>query len=221
MNTELARRHMMTQQYRANNILDDDLLTLLQSTPRENFVPSEYEAFAFADMQIPLRKDADDARMLTPLLEAKILDAVKIKKTDKVLEIGTGSAYLTCLLGKLSQSVVSCDNNETFIQNANDKLVSHGVHHVELLHADGYAGLEDQGPFDVIIYTGALPQLPKSVSKQLNPGGRLFAFVGKSPVIKAYLFVKSMIDNSLEKSTLFETDLPMLHIENPTKEFVF
>ena len=220
MNTEYARRNMITQQFRTNDIVDDDLLTLLQSTPREHFVPTAYEHFAFADMMIPLSQDKSRC-MLTPLMEAKILKAVDIQSTDKVLEIGTGSAYLTCLLGKLADSVVSCDIHTEYLETAKHSLSTNGVHHVELVHHDGYEGYSEKGPFDVIIYTGAVPHLPKSLLKQLKPGGRLFAFVGRSPVVKAMLFTKDVDSDTLNKSVLFETDVPALHIAKPVKEFIF
>lgn len=220
MNTEIARRNMLTQQIRTCDILDEILLTLLQSTPREAFVPAQFESLAFADTDIPI---GHDEYMLNPLLEAKILKALALKPNDTVLEIGTGSAYLTCLMGKLSKQITSLDIHADFLEDARDRLSHHGVHQVELIEANGVEGYAASAPYDVIVYTGSLIRVPENIFDQLKPGGRLFAILGRAPVMEATLYQKKTAKaegQTISKHMLFETYVkPLQYIRS--KRFVF
>lgn len=217
MNIEQARTNMITQQLRTWEVLDENVLQTIDSTPREDFVPSDYKKLAFADMNIPL---AHHQQMLTPKEEARLLQALNLQGTETVLEIGTGSGYMTALLAKMAKYVYSIDIFPDFTQQAQVKLASHNINNATLLTADAARGWEQQGPYDAIMITGALPFLPESFRNSLKPGGRLVAILGHPPAMEATLIKRSERSTwSTEK--LFETVVPLLQNAIQPSAFAF
>jgi protein-L-isoaspartate(D-aspartate) O-methyltransferase len=213
---EQARFNMIEQQIRTWEVLDPVVLNLLHQVPREEFVPVPYRGLAFADLEIPL---GSGEYMLSPKLEARMLQALEIKKTDSVLEIGTGSGYMTALLAKLAKEVYSVERNADLSALAAQRLVAHGISNIILEVGDGAHGWgNDQ--FDVIVLTGSLPVLPTRFEQQLKPGGRLLAVVGAAPVMEAVL-VTCIGPGVYSRTVLFETSIPPLVNAVQPKHFSF
>lgn len=206
MDTEAARTNMIKQQIRTWDILDEAVLNLLSNTPREDFVPKSYRRLAFADMHIPLQHGQF---MMSPVVEGKVIQALEITKQDKILEIGTGSGYITALLAKSGQHVYSIDAHEDFITQATKKLAEHGIDNVSFEQGDATGGWAKQQPYDVICVTGSLPYIDPNLMKELALGGRLFAIVGEGPSMRATL-VKRISEDDWSEVHLFETSLPPL-----------
>jgi protein-L-isoaspartate(D-aspartate) O-methyltransferase len=211
MNFEVARAQMLGQQIRAWEVLDDRVLRTLERTPRERFVPEEYRDLAFADTEIPL---PHGQAMLAPKIEGRLLQALQIEPIDEVLEIGTGTGYLTAALSRLARRVVSVDIYPEFVEGARAKIAAENLHNVELKTADGLS-LELGGRFDAIAVTGSLPVLDDYFVRMLRPLGRLFVVVGRAPVMEARLITLSANGESTSES-LFETVLtPLVNAERP------
>jgi protein-L-isoaspartate(D-aspartate) O-methyltransferase len=226
MNTQIdfeqARLNMIEQQIRTWEVLDQDVLDLIYQVHREDFVPSNYKQLALADTNIPL---ANGQVMMTPKLEARVLQAVALQKNDRVLEIGTGSAYLTALIAKKVQQLDSVDIFADFTNDALAKLENYQIENVQLHTGDVLSNWKNQTSYDVIIITGSMSKLDQSLQddhvdvggriksgtfiEQLTEAGRLFAIVGKSPVMEARLITR-VGDKEWSSEILFETDLPAL-----------
>ena len=210
MNTQIdfeqARLNMIEQQIRTWEVLDQDVLDLIYQVHREDFVPDNYKQLALADTNIPL---ANGQLMMTPKLEARLLQAVALQKNDRVLEIGTGSAYLTALIAKRVQQVDSVDIFPDFTKEAAVKLENYQLENVQLHTGDVLSDWKTQAPYDVIIVTGSMSELDQSLQAQLTEAGRLFVIVGKSPVMEARLITR-VGDKEWSSEILFETDLPAL-----------
>ncbi|HKB82716.1 MAG TPA: protein-L-isoaspartate O-methyltransferase, partial [Burkholderiales bacterium] len=187
MNMEQARLNMVESQIRTWEVLDQTVLDLLLSVRREEFVPEKYRDLAFADMEIPL---GFGEAMLAPKMEARMVQELGVRKTDKILEIGTGSGYVTALLAKLGGQVVTVERIKEFSQAATRRIAGHGIRNVQLHAGDGSEGWPAQAPYDVILLTGSVPVLSESFQKQLSPGGRLLAVIGESPVMTACLITR-------------------------------
>ena len=215
MNFEQARFNMIEQQIRTWEVLDQDVLDLLMEIRREDFIPEEYKQLALADTQIPL---AHGQVSMTPKVEARILQSVDIQTKDKVLEIGTGCAYLTALLAKSASKVTSVDIYPDFTEQAITKLKQYNIKNVALETGDAIAGW-GADPYDVIVVTGSVPLLESHYQRQLAPGGRLFIIVGHSPVMEALLITR-VGDNEWAKEVLFETDIPALIGAKENKQFM-
>jgi protein-L-isoaspartate(D-aspartate) O-methyltransferase len=213
---EQARFNMIEQQIRTWEVLDPKVLDLLKHVPRENFVPERYQGLAFADLEIPL---GHGQVMLSPKLEARMLQALDIKKTDSVLEIGTGSGYMTALLAKLAKEVYSVELISELSAAAAQKLVAHGISNIILEVGDGAHGWKDD-VFDVIVLTGSLPILPKVFEQQLKVGGRLLAVVGEAPAMEAIL-VNCVSAGVYRRVSLFETSVPSLMNATQPERFAF
>ena len=192
MNVEQARFNMIEQQIRPWGVLDAHVLDLLAAVRREDFVPPQHRALAFADLQIPL-KDSEAAVaagqvMLAPRVEARMLQDLQVAKHEKVLEIGTGSGFMAALLGHRAQRVLTLEIDNDLAQTAHANLQRAGVLNVEVRVADGAtADLSADGPFDVIALSGSVGQLPERLLNLLKPGGRLMAIVGDEPIMRATL----------------------------------
>lgn len=212
-----ARINMIKQQLRTGDVLNEQILDLYDLIPREDFVPELLRQFAYSDMQIPL---THDQRMLTPLEEGKILQGLELHGNETILEIGTGSGFLTAMLSKLCKKVISVDYYSEFTQNAAAKFKKHKCNNVELITGDGCRGWLEKAPYDVVIFTGALEELTQTHRLQVIPGGKLFAIIGKSPVLQAQLYQLSH-DEIWTSTILFETDIPALVDQLKRKEFVF
>lgn len=213
-NLDTARFNMVEQQIRTWEVLDPRVLDLLHAVPRENFVPPQYQGVAYADTNIPL----DEGQfMLPPRVVARILQALQPQRMDRVLEVGTGSGYLTRLLASLSAHVVSLEVSPTLHAKAAARLKAEGVRNVTLVHADGVHGWETDAPYDAIAFTGSLPELDPAVKQQLKLGGRLFAIVGRSPAMEAQLTTR-VSANEWATTSLFETVVaPLTGAEEPRK----
>lgn len=217
INVESARHNMVVSQIRTGSVLDDRILELADRGPREDFVPEALRNLAFVDMQIPL---GHGEVMMAPLVEARLLQALDIKPTDKILEIGTGCGYMTWLLSQLGARVHSVEIRAEFMARAAAKLAAHGVRNVELEIGDGARGWDRHAPYNVILVTGSLPVLPEGFTKTLATGGRLIAIVGQSPAMEAQRITR-ITNVGFDTRSLFETEIPPL-INAPTPSaFVF
>ena len=205
MNTDFARQQMVKQQVRAWDVLDTDILDLLIDLPREQFVPSGFESLAFADTEIPL---GHGQYMMTPTLEGRVLQSLKMSKADSVLEIGTGSGFLTACIARLANSVTSIDIHEDFLETASANLEDSGISNFELMAMDATQQLPD-GEFDAIVVTGSIEVFDPRYKIALKPGGRLFVVVGRGPAMDARLLHRRSDDRWLTRS-LFETELAPL-----------
>ena len=196
MNVEQARFNMIEQQIRPWDVLDAHVLELLAVVRREDFVPAAHRALAFADLEIPL-KDSDAAIaagqvMLAPRVEARMLQDLQVGKHEKVLEIGAGSGFMAALLGHRAQRVLTRELDTELARTAHANLQRAGVLNVEVRVADGaQADLSGDGPFDAILLSGSVAQLPDALLALLKPGGRLLAIVGDEPVMRATLVRKA------------------------------
>jgi protein-L-isoaspartate(D-aspartate) O-methyltransferase len=192
MNIETARFNMIEQQIRPWEVLDGQVLSLLSIVKRENFVPLAHKALAFADMEIPLQSSGSKGQcMLAPKVEARLLQDADIKATDKVLEVGTGSGYMAALLAQQAASVLSFEIDPALAQMARTHLQNEGIANVEVRQADGSHGTPADGPFDVIVLSGSVPDVPQHLLKQLKLGGRLLAIVGEEPVMRASVITRN------------------------------
>jgi protein-L-isoaspartate(D-aspartate) O-methyltransferase len=217
MDLEQARFNMVEQQIRPWEVLDQTVLDLLFKVRREEFVPAAYRSLAFFDMEIPLGQGES---MWSPKLEARALQALQLKKTDKVLEVGTGSGYLTALLASLAGHVYSVEIHPDFIKDAETRLKAHGFDNITLETGDASLGWEKHAPYDVIIVTGSLPVMPTNLPAQLAPGGRLFAITGDDPVMEAQL-ITCVSHGVFRTESLFETSVkPLINAPQPER-FVF
>ena len=206
MNIEQARFNMIEQQIRPWEVLDPVVLDLLFVVKREDFVPAAYRNLAFADMEIPI---GSGQVMLAPRVEARLLQELGIKKTDKVLEIGTGSGYMAALLAARAEHVVSVEARPEIAEFARQNLERAGVANVSVEVGNGANGWPARGPYDVIVVSGSLPALPDALLKQLRLGGRLAAIVGTAPVMEAQL-VTCSAEGVYNTVNLFETVVPAL-----------
>lgn len=205
MNTDFARQQMVKQQARAWEVYSDSVLNVLKNVPREQFVPAAYEALAFADTEIPL---AHGQFMMTPTIEGRALQALQLNGTESVLEIGTGSGFLTACLATLAGQVSSVDLYDSFLSDAKLKLDAIGISNVDLLQMDATQELPD-GLFDAIVVTGSMQLFDPRLTESLNPDGKLFVVVGDAPAMTAKLVTKTG-SNDWQTESLFETELAAL-----------
>lgn len=217
MNFEQARFNMVEQQIRPWEVLDSRVLALLESIHREDFVPVRYRKLAFADLSIPLDHGQT---MMRPKVEARMLQALELEEDETVLEIGTGSGFVTACLAALAKRVVSVEIFEDLYEGASLKLRDKDVQNVELFVGDVMRGWQPEQAHDVVVVTGSVPDVPEPFLGWVNPGGRLFAVTGDSPAMEARLYRRTGVTEWSVES-LFETDLPRLvHSEEPP-EFEF
>jgi protein-L-isoaspartate(D-aspartate) O-methyltransferase len=210
-NAEAARLQMVSQQVRAWAVLEPRVLEVLTEVRREAFVPAAHRRLAFADTAIPL---GDGQHMMTPQVEGRLLQALEVAPTDRVLEIGTGSGFLAACLGRLGSGVTTLEIRPALADHARRALREAGARNCEVVVADAFAW-EPPGPFDCIAVTGSLPVDAARFEGWLAPGGRLFAVVGTGPAMEA-LRVRRAADGSLSRESLFETVLdPLDHAPRP------
>jgi len=214
LNFEEARHNMIVQQIQPWNVRDDKVLDLLQRLPREDFVPTKYKEHAFTDINIALENGQE---MMSPKLEASMLQALQIQEQDKVLEIGTGTGYVTALLASQSRHVITVDIDEGVQKRAAEKLKAHQITNVTYEVGDAASGWVEQKPYDVIAITGSLPVLPEIFQRSLTVGGRLFAVVGDAPVMEAILITR-ISETEWAHKTLFETSItPLINAVKPER----
>jgi protein-L-isoaspartate(D-aspartate) O-methyltransferase len=202
MNTDFARQQMVDQQVRAWDVLDTDILDVLKNVPREQFVPASFESLAFADTEIPI---GHGQSMMTPTIEGRVLQALRLKPAEAVLEVGTGTGFLAACIARLAASVTSIDIYDDLLEKATVNLEDTGIEDVELLQMDATRELP-QAHFDVIAVTGSIQTFDPRFIMALKPAGRLFIIVGDSPVMEARL-VQRTGDNEWQAEVLFETDV--------------
>ena len=217
MDFEVARANMVESQIRTWEVLDQRVLDLVLEVKRESFVPPAYRDLAFADMEIPL---GHGEVMLAPKLEARLVQELGLNPTDRVLEIGTGSGYMTALLARLAAQVVSVEIVPDFSRAAAARLAESGIRNATLEIGDGALGWARSAPYDAILVTGSLPMLPEDFPAQLAPGGRLIAVVGRAPIMTAQL-VTCLAPGKITTVGLFETSIPPLKHAREPERFVF
>jgi len=216
MNLEQARFNMVEQQIRTWDVLDQEILDLLFKVKRENFVLPEYRSLAFADVEIPL---GFGQRMWAPKMEARVLQEIELRQGDSVLEIGTGSGYMTALLASRSRTVTSVEIVPELQQAAAARLRAAHIDNVTLEQGDASRGWGKQ-TYDAIVLTASTPVLSDSWLEQLSPGGRLFAVVGDAPAMSARLY-RSTAPGAIASETLFETVIAPLTNAPQPERFVF
>ena len=211
MNFEQARSNMVEQQIRTWEVLDQAVLDLLYAVPREDFVPADCRTLAFADLEIPI---GEGEKMMAPKVEARIVQELALRKTDRVLEVGTGSGYLTALLAHRAAHVHSVEIRPALAAFGRGNLERQGVDNVTLEIGDGARGDPKRAPYDAIVLTGSTPVLPRALLEQLAPGARLFAVVGEPPVMVARL-VTCTAPGAYRTAELFDTLLaPLVNAEH-------
>ena len=217
LNFDVARRNMIESQIRTWDVLEERILELAARLPREDYVPKQYRNLAFMDFNIPL---GHGEVMMSPKLEARLLQELEISPTDKILEIGTGSGYMTALLAALGRHVVSVEIRPEFTAEAATKLAHHGVRNITLETGDGARGWERQKPYDVILLTGSTPLLSEAFQQSLAMGGRLIAIVGEAPTMDVRR-IRHLTEHAFEEESLFETVIPPLRNALEPPRFVF
>lgn len=215
-NLEQARRNMIVQQIRPWEVLNERILDTLVQVPREEFVQPAFRSLAFVDMEIPL---GHGHAMMAPRVEGRMLQSLDPGPADMVLEIGTGSGYVSALLAQLAKHVYSVDIHPEFTEAAAARLAARGIDNVTLDTGDAADGWSGRSSFDVIAVTGSLPELPESLKRQLNIGGRMFAVIGNSPAMEACLITR-VGEQEWRGQSLFETDLTPLENAKRTERFV-
>jgi protein-L-isoaspartate(D-aspartate) O-methyltransferase len=216
-NPETARFNMIAQQIRPWEVIDERVLHLYDAIPRERFVGDEYLGLAYADIAVPI---GEGEQMMKPVQEARMLQALDVQPGDSVLEIGTGSGFLTACLARLGGVVTSYEIHPRLSESAAHRLGTLNVKNVELVAGDGLHASLAPETFKVIAVTGSLPDQPIFLENLLAPGGRMFVVVGQGPVMSAKLISRNA-DGELWRENLFETVLPALHNAPKTEHFVF
>ena len=214
---ELARFNMIEQQIRPAEVLDPTVLNTIAEVHREQFVPRAYRELAFSDTNIPL---TNTEVMMSPIQEARLLQAVNVQPDDNILEIGTGSGYLTALLATLGDHVTSVEIDQSLSESAAQKLRANNIKNVTLEVSDGARGWPGRAPYDVIAITGSLPVMVDEFKQQLKPAGRLFVIVGSKPAMSAKLITR-VNENQWAEEELFETVIEPLQNAKKPSEFVF
>lgn len=214
LNFAQARMAMVEQQIRPWEVLDPRVLATLASVPREDFVPAAHRHLAYADLPLPL---AHCETMMKPIVEGRLLQALSIEPEDDVLEIGTGSGYLTSCLARLAREVVSIDIHTDFIVQAQQRLAQYQLNNVRLQCSNALS-FQPSRQFDAIAVTAAVARLPALFGSWLKPGGRLFVIQGISPVQQALRITRR--GENLHEESLFETDVPYLRGAEPAPHFI-
>ena len=224
MNNELARFNMIEQQIRPWEVLDAAVLSLLATVRREDFVPQHHRALAFVDTQVPLLEgDAAGPCMLEPKVEARLLQALQVQRHESVLEIGTGSGFMAALLAHRAQHVITLECRPALAQMARENLARNGIVNAtvfDVTSAVGAQGRLSDAPFDVIMLSGSVAEVPKALLQQLKPGGRLAAVVGQPPVMRARL-VTRVGNDAWSQTDLFDTVAPRLEGFGEPSRFAF
>lgn len=217
MDFERARFNMVEQQIRPWDVLDPDVLDLMMTVKREEFVPPAYRSLAFADIEVPL---GNGHAMLPPRVEARIVQAVAPRRSDRVLLVGAGSGYLAALIGARAEEVVAVDIDPALVDMARANLQRAHVTNVTVLQGDAAEGWSKNAPYDVIVITGSMPEVPATLRAQLKAGGRLFAIVGEAPAMTAQL-VTCNAEGACQTVGLFETNVAPLANAPRKEQFSF
>tara|TARA_Y100001970_G_scaffold160335_1_gene196126 strand:- start:158 stop:814 length:657 start_codon:yes stop_codon:yes gene_type:complete len=206
MNIDDARKNMVDCQIKTWDVFDLDVLDAFEKVKRENFVPSAYHELAFADINLDI---GDSQKMMSPKVEARILQALALRKEDKVLEIGSGSGHMTALLAVLSKDVISFECRKNLFETARSNLKKAAIDNVRIYHGDGLTEYKQFAPYDVIVLSGATPNRQRIIEKSLAIGGRMFTIVGSGDVMEAKL-VQRISESNWHLENLFETSAEIL-----------
>ena len=217
MNFEQARFNMVEQQIRPWEVLDFGVLDVLMSVRREEFVPEAYKGVALSEAEIPL---GHGGSMLIPVIEGKVLQAVQVKRSDKVLEIGAGSGYFAALLAAKADWVRTVEIEPALVTMAHENLKRYGVENVIVEEGDAICGWPSKAPYDLIVVSGGVPFIPETLLQQLKVGGRLFAFVGEPQLMTATL-VTQVSEGNFRTESLFENAVPMMRNAPQKSQFKF
>ena len=201
MNIEQARFNMIEQQIRPWDVLDLGVLELLGIVKREEFLPPDLQALAFVDTEVPL---PGGQCMLSPKVEARILQELAVHKHERVLEIGAGSGHMAALLAHKAQHVATLEIDPHLAQFAAANLKRAGVMNAVVVQADGSRGLASEAPFDAVVLSGSVSEIPEALLSQLKVGGRMVAIVGSEPVMRALLITRTG-ERGFERRVLFDT----------------
>lgn len=219
---EQARFNMIEQQIRPWDVLDLGILDLLATVKREDFVPLAHKALAFVDMEIPLLGSEDEAMrkghcMLAPKVEARLLQDLKLTRSDRVLEIGAGSGFMAALLAHRAARVISLEIEPQLARMARENLQRAGIANVEVREADGSVATPAEGPFDAILLSGSVAEVPHRLLEQLKVGGRLAAITGMEPMMRA-TFITRTGESSYTTAQPWDTVAPRLvHFPEPSR----
>ncbi len=217
MNIELARFNMIEQQIRPWEVLDQAVLSLLATVRREDFVPPTLKALAFVDTQVPL---GDGQAMLEPKVEARLLQELQVQRHERVLEVGTGSGFMAALLAHRAMQVISLECRPALAASARASLARNGIVNAKVVDVSakaGALGLPGEAPFDAIVLSGSVAEVPHALLQQLKPGGRLVAVVGEEPIMRARLFTRAG-EAAYTETDLFDTVAPRLEgFAEPTR----
>ncbi len=206
MDIELAKFNMVEQQIRPWNVLNQQVLETMTTVPRENFVPPQHQALAFADINVPI---GDGQVMLQPKVEARLLQALELQRSDSVLQIGTGTGFAAALLATMAKHVESVEIRENLASQAQNNLLRNGIDNVDVVQGDASRGWRSEQSYDCIFISGSVVALPDAFVHALNDSGRLVAIVGGDPVMNAVL-VERIGSAKWDTAYLFETHLPAL-----------
>lgn len=217
MDMEQARFNMIEQQIRPWEVLDPEVLGLLAAVRREDFVPAAHRTLAFADIEMPL---GNGQTMLQPKIEARILQEVALRNTDIALEVGTGSGHMAALLAAKAEYVYSVEIDPQLAERARQNLERAGVANVTVATGDASEGWPDPGPYDVIVISASLSELPEAFLQQLKIGGRLAVFIGEAPAMQARLITRTS-EQAFNTINLFETVVAPLTTKKQRQRFVF
>jgi protein-L-isoaspartate(D-aspartate) O-methyltransferase len=215
IDTELARQNMVENQIRPWEVLDPRVLDALRDVRRETFVPERFRDLAFADMALPI---GHGEVMFKPVIEGRILQALALRGDERVLEIGTGTGFLTACMARLAASVTSVERHADLADAARARLSAAHVGNVRVETGDALGDAQTSETFDVIVLGGGAYALPERLRASVRPGGRLFAIVGESPAMQAVLATRDGANHWTQQS-LFETDVPYLHNAQPPRRF--
>ena len=220
MDFEKARFNMVEQQVRPWDVLDTRVLDVINEVPREIFTPDQYKNLAYADTRIPLGSFDDTlCTMANPIIDGRILQEMNIQEDDLILEIGTGSGYLTACLAKLGRHVDTVDINEAFTEQAEKNLQSLGINNVNLTTGDACKSWNQKRNYDVIVISAAMQNIPDSYKKLLKPNGRMFIVTGEAPAMTAYRVTRTD-ENNWTVEELFETNIDKM-IQPVKQTFTF
>ena len=217
LDLEKARFNMIEQQIRPWNVLDQQVLDVMSELPRDLFVPDGYASLAYADTEIPI---GHGHHMMAPRIEAHILQALDIQPQEIVLEIGTGSGYLSACMSRLARQVHSVDIHENFTKSAQERFRTLGLENIILYTDNAAEGWGKEDRYDAIAITASMPEYLPAFEKSLTVGGRLFVVVGHAPVMEAMLITR-ISEDDYSRQTLFETSIEPLDGLIPAQSFDF
>ena len=219
MNYETARKNLIEQHIRPWNVYRTDVIKSLYNVPRENFVPNKYKKYALSDLQVPL--NGNDS-MLSPMVEARVLQSALTKNCGEILEIGCGSGYMAALLAQIYKSVITVEINQHLFEQASENFKSNNIDNVQVFLGDGLKSDTrwSNKKFDAIVISGGIKNSPLFLRDSLSFNGRIIAFMENGPIMNTVLLKKNYSYGFL-KLVLFETKVNYLKQENLTEEFQF